>query len=125
MTDSSARHATQRPWPKRSRCSGLTPSAELRPEQTDQDSLPPYELLDEILELYIIGDLGAAEIVAKGFDSDLVERIVTMVGRAEHKRRQAAPVIKVSARAFGMGRRMPIARAIYEARAGATLRRKP
>ena len=101
------------------------PSAELRPEQTDQDSLPPYELLDEILELYIIGDLGAAEIVAKGFDSDLVERIVTMVGRAEHKRRQAAPVIKVSARAFGMGRRMPIARAIYEARAGATLRRKP
>jgi len=81
--------------------------------------------LDEILELYIIGALGAAEIVAKGFDSDLVERIVTMVGRAEHKRRQAAPVIKVSARAFGMGRRMPIARAIYEARAGATLRRKP
>jgi NAD+ synthase (glutamine-hydrolysing) len=101
------------------------PSAELRPEQTDQDSLPPYELLDEVLELYIIRDLGAAEIVERGYDAALVERIVGMVGRAEHKRRQAAPVIKVSARAFGMGRRMPIARAIYEARAGATLRRKP
>jgi NAD+ synthase (glutamine-hydrolysing) len=93
------------------------PSAELRPDQTDQDSLPPYELLDEVLELYIIRDLGAAEIVALGYDPGLVERIVAMVGRAEHKRRQAAPVIKVSARAFGMGRRMPIARAIYEARA--------
>jgi NAD+ synthase (glutamine-hydrolysing) len=92
------------------------PSAELRPDQTDQDSLPPYELLDEVLELYIIRNLGAPEIVGMGYDASLVERIVAMVGRAEHKRRQAAPVIKVSARAFGMGRRMPIARAIYEAR---------
>jgi NAD+ synthase (glutamine-hydrolysing) len=92
------------------------PSAELRPDQTDQDSLPPYELLDEILELYILRDLGAAQIVERGYDARLVEKIVAMVGRAEHKRRQAAPVIKVSARAFGMGRRMPIARAMYEAR---------
>jgi NAD+ synthase (glutamine-hydrolysing) len=93
------------------------PSAELRPDQTDQDSLPPYELLDEILELYVLQDLGAAEIVERGCDPSLVERVIAMVGRAEYKRRQAAPVIKVSARAFGMGRRMPIARAIYEGRA--------
>jgi NAD+ synthase (glutamine-hydrolysing) len=91
------------------------PSAELRPNQTDQDSLPPYEILDEVLKLYIVQDLGAAQIVERGYDSRLVERIVAMVGKAEHKRRQAAPVIKVSERAFGMGRRMPIARAIYEA----------
>jgi len=92
------------------------PSAELRPNQTDQDSLPPYEVLDKILELYVLHDLGAPEIVERGFDRVLVERIVGMVGRAEYKRRQAAPVIKVSARAFGMGRRMPIARAVYEAK---------
>lgn len=92
------------------------PSAELRPNQTDQDSLPPYELLDDILSLYIIQNLGATEIVERGFDPALVERVVSMVGRAEHKRRQSAPVIKVSARAFGTGRRMPIARAVYEAR---------
>jgi NAD+ synthase (glutamine-hydrolysing) len=91
------------------------PSAELRPDQVDQDSLPPYELLDEVLELYIVKNLGAAEIVGRGYDPSLVERIITMVGRAEYKRRQAAPVIKVSSRVFGMGRRMPIARAIYEA----------
>jgi NAD+ synthase (glutamine-hydrolysing) len=90
------------------------PSAELRPNQTDQDSLPPYEVLDGILELYIIQNLGAAEIVRRGYESSLVERVVSMVGRAEHKRRQAAPVIKVSNRAFGTGRRMPIARAVYE-----------
>ena len=92
------------------------PSAELRPDQVDQDSLPPYELLDEVLELYIVKNLGAAEIVGRGYDPGIVERIITMVGRAEYKRRQAAPVIKVSSRVFGMGRRMPIARAIYEAR---------
>jgi NAD+ synthase (glutamine-hydrolysing) len=91
------------------------PSAELRPNQIDQDSLPPYEILDEVLQLYIVQDLGAAQIVERGYDSRLVERIIAMVGKAEHKRRQAAPVIKVSERAFGMGRRMPIARAIYEA----------
>ncbi len=91
------------------------PSAELRPNQTDQDSLPPYEALDEILKLYIIENLGAAEIVGRGLDRVLVERVISMVGKAEHKRRQSAPVIKVSARAFGNGRRMPIARELYEA----------
>jgi len=92
------------------------PSAELKPNQTDQDSLPPYELLDAILELYIVKNLGAAEIVARGFEPDLVERIVALVARSEYKRRQAAPVIKVSPRAFGTGRRIPIARRIHEAR---------
>jgi NAD+ synthase (glutamine-hydrolysing) len=92
------------------------PSAELRPNQVDQDSLPPYEALDEVLDLYVVRNLGAAEIVGMGYDGALVERIIGMVGRAEYKRRQAAPVIKVSARAFGMGRRMPIARSIYESR---------
>lgn len=94
------------------------PSAELRPNQTDQDSLPPYALLDEVLELYIIRDLGLEEIVAEGYDPALVQRIVTMVARSEYKRRQAAPVLKVSPRAFGTGRRIPIARVIHEARRG-------
>ena len=90
------------------------PSAELRPGQLDQDSLPPYPLLDAILELYIEGDLSADAIVAKGYDEATVKRVVTLTARSEYKRRQAAPVIKVSPRAFGMGRRMPIARAIHE-----------
>jgi len=92
------------------------PSAELRPDQTDQDSLPPYALLDEVLEHYIIGNRSLEEIVAEGYDRALVGRIVTMVARAEYKRRQAAPVIKVSPRAFGTGRRIPIARVVHEAR---------
>ncbi|PKL07930.1 MAG: NAD+ synthase, partial [Spirochaetae bacterium HGW-Spirochaetae-7] len=93
------------------------PSAELRPNQLDQDSLPPYELLDAVLELYIEADLSADEIVSRGYDEALVRRIVSMTARAEYKRRQAAPVLKVSPRAFGMGRRMPIAREVYEAKA--------
>ena len=92
------------------------PSAELRPEQLDQDSLPPYDLLDAVLRLYIEDDLSADDIIAKGFDDALVRRIITMSARAEFKRRQAAPVLKISPRAFGMGRRMPIARAVYESR---------
>ncbi|HRY54432.1 MAG TPA: NAD+ synthase [Spirochaetia bacterium] len=92
------------------------PSAELRPNQTDQDSLPPYELLDAILELYIIKNYDAAEIVARGFDELVVERVIAMVAKAEYKRRQAAPVIKVSPRAFGTGRRIPIARSLHESR---------
>jgi len=94
------------------------PSAELRPDQVDQDSLPPYELLDRLLDLYIVHNLGAGEIVARGFEPALVERVVAMVGKAEYKRRQAAPVLKVSARAFGMGRRVPIARILHEADSG-------
>jgi len=91
------------------------PSAELRPNQLDQDSLPPYGLLDAILKLYIEEDLCADDIIARGHDEQLVRRIVSMTARAEYKRRQAAPVIKVSPRAFGMGRRMPIARTVHEA----------
>ncbi|MDR0586740.1 MAG: NAD+ synthase [Treponema sp.] len=90
------------------------PSAELRPNQKDQDSLPPYEELDEILKLYLFGNLSAGEIAARGKNRELAERIVRAVARAEFKRRQAPPVLKVSPRAFGMGRRMPIARAVYE-----------
>ncbi len=92
------------------------PSAELRPNQLDQDSLPPYELLDAVLRLYIEDDLAVDAIVALGFDEELVRRVVSMTARAEYKRRQAAPVVKVSPRAFGMGRRMPIARIVSEAR---------
>jgi NAD+ synthase (glutamine-hydrolysing) len=90
------------------------PSAELRPNQKDQDSLPPYETLDEILRLYLYHNLSADEIVKRGWDRGLAARIIKTVARAEFKRRQAPPVLKVSPRAFGMGRRMPIARAIYE-----------
>jgi len=85
------------------------PSAELRPNQTDQDSLPPYDTLDEILKLYIEEWLEVDEIVARGFDRELVARILRMVDTNEFKRRQAAPTIRVSSKAFGSGRQMPIA----------------
>jgi NAD+ synthase (glutamine-hydrolysing) len=86
------------------------PSAELRPDQTDQDSLPPYELLDQILELHIEQSQSAGEIVARGFDEATVRRVLRLVRTAEFKRKQAAPVLKVTSRAFGTGWRMPIAR---------------
>ncbi len=85
------------------------PSAELRPNQTDQDSLPPYEILDEVLKLYIEQGKELEEIVARGFDHALVARVLRMVDGNEFKRRQAAPTIRVSAKAFGNGRQMPIA----------------
>ncbi|HVG23867.1 MAG TPA: NAD+ synthase [Thermoanaerobaculia bacterium] len=85
------------------------PSAELRPDQTDQDSLPPYDVLDGILKLYIEEWLEVDAIVERGFDRELVARIVKMVDMAEFKRRQAAPTIRVSSKAFGSGRDMPIA----------------
>ena len=85
------------------------PSAELRPDQTDQDSLPPYEVLDAILALLIEEHLGAAEIAARGYDPATVARVVRLVAVNEFKRKQAAPGIKVTDRAFGMGWRMPIA----------------
>jgi NAD+ synthase (glutamine-hydrolysing) len=85
------------------------PSAELKPDQTDQDKLPPYELLDAILQQYIEEDKTAEQIVAAGFDPVTVSRVVRMVDTAEYKRKQAPPVLKVTARAFGSGRRMPIA----------------
>jgi len=85
------------------------PSAELRPNQTDQDTLPPYEILDGILKLYIEEWKEVDEINAAGYERSLVERILKMVDTAEFKRRQAAPTIRVSEKAFGSGRDMPIA----------------
>jgi NAD+ synthase (glutamine-hydrolysing) len=84
------------------------PSAELRPEQKDTDSLPPYEVLDPIVEAYVEDDRSPEDILAEGADPDLVERIVAMIDRAEYKRRQAAPGIKITPKAFGRDRRMPI-----------------
>ncbi|HEY2845892.1 MAG TPA: NAD+ synthase [Bryobacteraceae bacterium] len=86
------------------------PSAELRPDQTDQDSLPPYDLLDQILELHVEQSQSAEEIVAQGFDEATVRRVLRLVRMAEFKRKQAAPVLKVTSRAFGTGWRMPIVR---------------
>ncbi|MGZ8798025.1 MAG: NAD+ synthase, partial [Thermoanaerobaculia bacterium] len=85
------------------------PSAELRPNQTDQDSLPPYAVLDPILKLYIEEWREVDEIAAAGFDRSLVEKILRLVDTNEFKRRQAAPTIRVSSKAFGSGRQMPIA----------------
>jgi NAD+ synthase (glutamine-hydrolysing) len=85
------------------------PSAELRPNQTDQDSLPPYDILDGILRLYIEEWKEVDEITAAGYDRELVRRVLRMVDSSEFKRRQAAPTIKVSTTAFGSGRQMPIA----------------
>ncbi|MBL8879608.1 MAG: NAD+ synthase [Phycisphaerales bacterium] len=85
------------------------PSAELRPNQLDQDSLPPYEVLDAILEQYEVAGRSAAEIVMAGFDARVVGDVIRRVHQSEYKRQQAAPGLKVTRRAFGFGRRMPIA----------------
>jgi NAD+ synthase (glutamine-hydrolysing) len=92
------------------------PSAELRPDQKDQDSLPPYETLDAILNLYVVKNSCKADIVAQGFDAAVVNDVVNKVNFSEYKRRQAAPGLKVSARAFGMGRRLPVAQRFRPAR---------
>ncbi|MDX6697443.1 MAG: hypothetical protein QOE65_840 [Solirubrobacteraceae bacterium] len=84
------------------------PSAELRPDQRDEDSLPPYEVLDPILEQYVELDAGREQLIAQGYAEADVDRIVALVDRAEYKRRQAPPGIKISTRAFGRDRRMPI-----------------
>jgi NAD+ synthase (glutamine-hydrolysing) len=84
------------------------PSAELRPNQKDTDSLPPYDRLDPIIEAYVEEDLGVDEIVAAGHERAVVERVVGMIDRAEYKRRQAAPGVKITPKAFGRDRRMPI-----------------
>ncbi|MCX6969684.1 MAG: NAD+ synthase [Verrucomicrobia bacterium] len=89
------------------------PSAELRPDQTDQDTLPPYEVLDEILRLYVEENLGAAEIIRKGFDEETVHWVIKRVDLNEYKREQAAPGLKVTGRAFGIGRRMPLAQKFH------------
>jgi NAD+ synthase (glutamine-hydrolysing) len=93
------------------------PSAELRPDQKDTDSLPPYEQLDPVLDLHITEGLGVDAIVDRGYAADLVAEVVRMVELSEFKRRQAAPVLRVTRRAFGEGRRIPIARGLREGRA--------
>ena len=85
------------------------PSAELRHDQTDQDSLPEYEVLDAILSAYVVEYRSREEIIGRGFDPGIVADVLNKVTFSEYKRRQAAPGLKVSARAFGMGRRVPIA----------------
>ncbi|OPZ73020.1 MAG: Glutamine-dependent NAD(+) synthetase [bacterium ADurb.Bin478] len=84
------------------------PSAELRPNQKDQDSLPPYDLLDAILELYVEKEMGVPEIVERGYDLEVVRKVARLVDFSEYKRRQAAPGVKITPRAFGKDRRMPI-----------------
>jgi NAD+ synthetase len=96
-------------------CLDKAPSAELRPNQIDQDTLPPYEVLDTILRSYIEDNLGADEIAAtQGLDPALVRETLRRVNAAEYKRQQAPPTLKVTAKAFGMGRRYPIAQKFYE-----------
>jgi NAD+ synthase (glutamine-hydrolysing) len=90
------------------------PSAELKPGQTDQDSLPPYDVLDEILRLYVEENMSARDIIAHGFEEKTVRWVQRRVDLNEYKREQAAPGIKVSSRAFGLGRRMPIAQQYVE-----------
>src|SRR5207248_1042475 len=85
------------------------PSAELKPNQKDQDTLPPYDVLDEILRLYVEENLSARDIIAHGFPEETVRWVQRRVDLNEYKREQAAPGIKVTSRAFGVGRRMPIA----------------
>ena len=92
------------------------PSAELRPGQKDQDSLPPYEVLDAILGKYVVNNASKAQIVAEGFDAATVNDVVNKVNFSEYKRRQSAPGLKVSTRAFGMGRRLPVAQRFRAAR---------
>ncbi|HZQ47453.1 MAG TPA: NAD+ synthase [Verrucomicrobiae bacterium] len=85
------------------------PSAELRPNQTDQDSLPPYDVLDGILDAYVVQGRTLSEIVKAGFDEATVKRVIRLIDFNEYKRRQSAPGLKVTSKAFGVGRRIPIA----------------
>jgi NAD+ synthase (glutamine-hydrolysing) len=93
------------------------PSAELRPDQRDDESLPPYEVLDPILEGYVEQDLTVFDLVAAGFDEATVRRVIDLVDHAEYKRRQAPPGPRVTSRGFGKDRRMPITNR-YRASAG-------
>jgi NAD+ synthase (glutamine-hydrolysing) len=89
------------------------PSAELRPEQKDSDSLPPYEVLDPILQRYVEEDWSVDELIEEGFDEAVVRRVARLVDASEYKRRQAAPGVKVTERAFGKDRRLPITSKYY------------
>ena len=84
------------------------PSAELRPDQTDQDSLPPYDILDNIVEAYVEHDLSATDIVAQGFDPATVKKVIRLINLSEYKRRQSAPGVRITPRNFGKDRRYPI-----------------
>jgi NAD+ synthetase len=84
------------------------PSAELRPDQTDQNSLPPYEVLDAILAAYVVQGCSVEEIIQSGFDAQTIRRVVRLIELSENKRRQAAPGLKVTTKTFGMGRRVPV-----------------
>ncbi len=90
------------------------PSAELRPDQTDQDSLPPYDVLDAILEEYVVKLRTTREIIAMGFEEAVVKRVIRLIDFSEYKRRQAAPGLKVTSKSFGVGRRFPIAQRFKE-----------
>jgi NAD+ synthetase len=87
------------------------PSAELRENQTDQDSLPPYELLDRLVEAYVEEERAPADLIRDGFDADTVARVTRLIDLSEHKRRQTPPVLRITEKAFGTGRRYPIAAA--------------
>ena len=100
------------------------PSAELAPDQKDEDSLPPYDLLDPILEGYIEQDMSVRKLIALGFEADMVRRIATLVDRNEYKRRQAPPGVRISKRAFGRDRRYPITSGFLAAQLART-REKP
>jgi NAD+ synthase (glutamine-hydrolysing) len=102
------RNARSEPPPIPDRVLDKPPSAELRPGQKDTDSLPPYDQLDPIVEAYVEDDRSPEEIAAAGFDPQLVDRVIELIDRAEYKRRQAAPGIKITPKAFGRDRRMPI-----------------
>ena len=84
------------------------PSAELAPDQKDSDSLPPYEVLDAVLEMYVEDDMCVEDIVAEGYDEETVSRVAHLVIRNEYKRRQAPPGVRISRKAFGRDRRYPI-----------------
>jgi NAD+ synthase (glutamine-hydrolysing) len=90
------------------------PSAELRPNQTDQDSLPPYDILDAILDAYVVQGKSSSEIVESGFEEETVRKVIRLIDLNEYKRRQAAPGLKVTSKAFGMGRRIPIAQRYWD-----------
>ncbi|MEN9677644.1 MAG: hypothetical protein RIS76_3540 [Verrucomicrobiota bacterium] len=113
MNDDAAARGVCPPIPE----SSITkpPSAELRPNQTDQDSLPPYEVLDAILEGYVVGAQSVTDLVAQGLREADVRRVVRLIEGSEYKRRQAAPGLKVTTKAFGVGRRVPIAQRWREA----------
>ncbi len=99
--------------------------AELRPDQKDQDSLPPYEVLDAILRAHVEEGLSLGEIVARGHDERTVAWVLDAIKKSEFKRRQAAPGLRVTSKAFGMGRRVPLANRFCEAGVTSSVQKSP